>query len=69
MAAIFENAQIIYRKKFIIFVEKRLKMLEQSEYQSFITDIKSKIRQAQYEALKAVNKELLTLYWYIDNRL
>jgi hypothetical protein len=38
-------------------------MLEQIEYQSFITDIKSKIRQAQYDALKTVNKELLTLYW------
>jgi predicted nuclease of restriction endonuclease-like (RecB) superfamily len=44
-------------------------MLEQVEYQSFITDIKSKIRQAQYEALKAVNKELLTLYWYIGKQI
>lgn len=44
-------------------------MLEQTEYQYFITDIKSKIRQAQYDALKTVNKELLNLYWYIGKQI
>ncbi|MCP9755976.1 DUF1016 domain-containing protein [Lacihabitans sp. CCS-44] len=29
----------------------------------FITDIKLKVRQAQYEALKAVNVQLISLYW------
>lgn len=33
------------------------------EYQQFVTEIKARIRQAQYEALKAVNKEQLQLYW------
>jgi predicted nuclease of restriction endonuclease-like (RecB) superfamily len=30
---------------------------------SFITEIKDKIRQSQYEALKAVNVHLINLYW------
>lgn len=34
-------------------------------YRSFIENIKSKIRAAQYEALKAVNKQLIALYWDI----
>lgn len=36
--------------------------LEQHQLQ-FIADMKDKIRQAQYEALKAVNVELINLYW------
>jgi predicted nuclease of restriction endonuclease-like (RecB) superfamily len=32
---------------------------------SFITEIKEKIRLAQYEALKAVNTQLIQLYWEI----
>jgi hypothetical protein len=31
--------------------------------QSFIIEIKQKVRQAQYEALKAVNVQLINLYW------
>lgn len=38
--------------------------LEPSHFQ-FITDIKNKIRKAQYEALKAVNLHLISLYWEI----
>ncbi|MCF8254366.1 MAG: PDDEXK nuclease domain-containing protein [Bacteroidia bacterium] len=34
-------------------------------YLEFLTDIKAKIRQSQYEALKKVNKTLLSLYWDI----
>jgi predicted nuclease of restriction endonuclease-like (RecB) superfamily len=34
-----------------------------SDYSSFITDLKARIRSAQYEALKAVNKEQIQLYW------
>ncbi len=32
-------------------------------YQQFVVEIKARIRQAQYEAMKAVNKEQLQLYW------
>ena len=34
-------------------------------YQQFVTDVKLRIRQAQYQALKAVNKEQIQLYWEI----
>jgi predicted nuclease of restriction endonuclease-like (RecB) superfamily len=35
----------------------------------FIMEIKQKIRQAQYEALKAVNVHLITLYWEIGKSI
>jgi predicted nuclease of restriction endonuclease-like (RecB) superfamily len=33
------------------------------EYVNFFAEVKTRIRTAQYEALKAVNKELVGLYW------
>ena len=39
------------------------------EYKSFLEDIKERVRASQYEALKAVNKELITLYWDIGKRI
>jgi predicted nuclease of restriction endonuclease-like (RecB) superfamily len=35
------------------------------DYGCLLRDIKDRIRSAQYEALKAVNKELISLYWDI----
>ncbi|WP_262504773.1 hypothetical protein [Runella slithyformis] len=32
----------------------------------FIAEIKQKVREAQYEALKAVNVQLINLYWELD---
>jgi hypothetical protein len=32
----------------------------------FITEIKQKVRQTQYEVMKAVNLQLINLYW--ENR-
>ncbi len=34
-----------------------------SDYQQFVADVKQRIRQAQYQALKAVNKEQIQLNW------
>ena len=34
-------------------------------YARLVADIKDRIRSAQYDALKAVNKELIALYWDI----
>lgn len=34
-------------------------------YSNLLVDIKDRIRSAQYEALRAVNRELITLYWDI----
>lgn len=36
-----------------------------SEYGCLLTEIKDRVRAAQYEALKAVNRELVALYWDI----
>ena len=39
------------------------------EYLDFRNEITSRIRSAQYEALKAVNKEMIALYWKIGRRI
>ena len=38
-------------------------------YQSFLKDIKERILSAQYEALRAVNKELVAIYWDIGSMI
>jgi predicted nuclease of restriction endonuclease-like (RecB) superfamily len=40
-----------------------------SDYETFLAEIKERIRQAQYDALKAVNKELIKLYWDIGKMI
>lgn len=35
----------------------------------FIADIKQKVQQAQYEALKTVNTQLINLYWEIGKSI
>jgi hypothetical protein len=51
----------------VFFVdEKKMEGIEMSEltttdYAKLLTEIKERIRTAQYEALKAVNKELIAL--------
>jgi predicted nuclease of restriction endonuclease-like (RecB) superfamily len=40
-----------------------------ADYQKLLTDIKQRVRAAQYEALKAVNKELISLYWDIGQMI
>lgn len=38
-------------------------------YSQFLLSIKERIRKSQYEALKAVNKELISLYWDIGRMI
>ncbi|MCL1969834.1 MAG: PDDEXK nuclease domain-containing protein [Bacteroidetes bacterium] len=40
-----------------------------AEYNHFLKDIKQRIRTAQYEALKSVNKEMILLYWDIGGKI
>jgi hypothetical protein len=40
-----------------------------SDYEKFLAEIKERIRQSQYDALKAVNKELIKLYWDIGKMI
>ena len=42
---------------------------ETQEYSRFLSEIKSRIRSAQYEAMKAVNKEMIALYWELGRRI
>ncbi len=39
------------------------------DYGSLLGEIKQRIRSAQYEALKSVNKELICLYWDIGKMI
>ncbi len=38
-------------------------------YKTFLKEIKERIYKAQYDALKAVNKELINLYWDIGRSI
>ena len=40
-----------------------------AEYKTFFKEIKERIYKAQYDALKAVNKELINLYWDIGKSI
>jgi len=40
-----------------------------ADYGQFLTELKTRIRQAQYRALRAANTELLTLYWEIGESI
>ncbi len=40
-----------------------------SQYSDFVLSIKQRILQSQYEALKSVNKELISLYWDIGKNI
>lgn len=43
--------------------------LVNESYQNFIVQIKNKIRNSQYEAMKVVNKTLINLYWGIGQEI
>ena len=44
-------------------------MAKPGDYPHLLSEIKERIRSAQYEALKAVNKELVGLYWDIGRMI
>jgi len=44
-------------------------IINKDGYNTFLTEIKDRIRKAQYEALKFVNKELIALYWDIGSMI
>jgi len=41
----------------------------EKHYSGFLEEVKEKIYQSQYQALKAVNKELINLYWEIGQSI
>jgi len=46
-----------------------VKDINSNNYAVLLKEIKQRIRSAQYEALKAVNKELISLYWDIGQMI
>ena len=38
-------------------------------YSDFLVEIKRQIRQRQYQALRAANRELLELYWWLGENI
>ncbi|MDO9518270.1 MAG: DUF1016 N-terminal domain-containing protein [Methanosarcinaceae archaeon] len=39
------------------------------DYAVFLVEVKERVRSAQYEALKVVNKEMIVLYWDIGKMI
>ena len=46
-----------------------MKVIISAEYKIFFKEIKERIHKAQYDALRAVNKELINLYWDIGKSI
>jgi predicted nuclease of restriction endonuclease-like (RecB) superfamily len=46
-----------------------MKAILNTEYKTFLGEIKERIHKAQYDAFKAVNKELINLYWDIGRSI
>jgi predicted nuclease of restriction endonuclease-like (RecB) superfamily len=44
-------------------------IINQPQYTDFINDVITRIRSAQYEALRAVNKRQIDLYWYLGKKI
>jgi len=42
---------------------------DKAEYRNFFLEIKERIRKAQYDALRVVNKQLISLYWDIGKKI
>ena len=47
----------------------KAKKLIPADYAALLAEVKERVRSAQYAALKAVNKELVTLYWDIGRMI
>lgn len=46
-----------------------MSVIVSAEYKTFLSEIKERIHKAQYDAFKAVNKELIQLYWDIGKSI
>jgi len=44
-------------------------IMDKDEYNTFLIEIRDRIRKAQYDALKSVNRELIALYWDIGRMI
>lgn len=44
-------------------------LIQPSGYGDFLREVKAQIRERQYQALRAANKELLALYWWLGEAI
>ena len=44
-------------------------VIQPAGYGDFLTEIKTQVRQRQYQALRAANRELLGLYWWLGENI
>lgn len=44
-------------------------LFQPSGYSDFLREVKALIRERQYQALRAANKELLALYWWLGEAI
>jgi predicted nuclease of restriction endonuclease-like (RecB) superfamily len=56
---------IAYGFKFMPRLSPEKSLIESADYLTLLNEVKTRISNAQYEALKSVNKELIALYWDI----
>ncbi len=57
---IFKSSSTVYRL---------MTIQPSGDYQNLLGDVKQRIRSAQYDALKSVNRELIALYWEIGQMI
>ena len=50
-------------------MESRPEALAPAEYGALLANVRERIRSAQYEALRSVNRELVQLYWDIGQMI
>ena len=49
--------------------DQQLASLAPNGYTDFLKEVKTQIRQRQFQALRAVNNELLALYWWLGENI
>lgn len=57
------------KKKLNPIPRSNMKIERTQHYAEFLKEINNRIREAQNSALKSVNKQLISLYWYIGKRI
>ncbi len=63
------NSEHIQRNLHLFDQGAAMSEISTTEYAEFLVDIKSRIRQRQYQAFRAVNTEMVALYWEIGESI
>ena len=66
---LMSNSEHIQRNLHLFDQGAAMSEISTTEYAEFLVDIKSRIRQRQYQAFRAVNTEMVALYWEIGESI